>query len=888
MEALFKKICSRKAKHPFTEIFNLFILKHINLGSPMKTLNRIPSNLKLVLTALILTITQSFGVLAQQTESEELPALENRFGLKDHTPEDDAWMKKNFPKTKKIRPNKLALDRVNAERESKGLPHLKESDVDLAPMGEESEFEMSAAPSKRTSSSTSTTTTSTPTGETTQTMMATAMPSSADNSLLPAFPPIGSQKVGSCVAWATTYYQFTHENALVRGWNTKTGGPAYRFSPKWTYNILNGGVNKGLSISAYGVLINHGAANCAEFPEDGDYREWPLNASTWRQAIQFRLASKGLISDSNQQTMIAQIKQQLANGHVLTFGTFVLSWIQTTVGNDPSTVADDAFVGQKICSHRDTSNSGGHAMTFVGYNDHLWCDINKNGKVDSGEKGAFKVANSWGTGDWNAGFRWVAYDAIFATSAVAGAPSNRTTLFQYIPGGATWVTARSNYIPTALAEFTVNHAKRAQLKIVLGLDDASKSVPSYQWIPAAINNQGGDFAFNGTTTAVDGTFVMDMSDLNPPMDVTKKYFLSIVDSVSGSTATLKSFKLSDASGTVLATATDTPKTADASQAWSAIQYNLSSDVNYAPTAVATVSPSTGFAPLVVTMDGSGSNDLDGNIASYTWTFGDGTTGSGAIVNHTYTSAGTFMATLKVTDNEGATGTTTKSIVVSSTTTVKPSVKVKAAKHAGEPSDSGIFQFMLMNGASSSPVTINYTVGGTATAGSDYVALSSSVTIPAGAISASITVSPKDDALVEGRETVLVTISSSLSYAIYDATASCLIYDNEMPILNISVTDSSLSESGNNGTFTFTRSGSTNNSVIVYYEASGTAINGTDYNMLSGSVTIPAGTTSASVTIIPIKDTLAEGSETLKLRISSNSTYQLGSQYAATVNIVEND
>jgi PKD repeat protein len=76
--------------------------------------------------------------------------------------------------------------------------------------------------------------------------------------------------------------------------------------------------------------------------------------------------------------------------------------------------------------------------------------------------------------------------------------------------------------------------------------------------------------------------------------------------------------------------------------------------NTPPRAVATVSPASGYAPLTVTLNGSGSSDPDGSIASYSWNFGDGSTGAGATVQHTYQSVGTFTARLTVTDNRGAT------------------------------------------------------------------------------------------------------------------------------------------------------------------------------------------------------------------------------------------
>ena len=65
----------------------------------------------------------------------------------------------------------------------------------------------------------------------------------------------------------------------------------------------------------------------------------------------------------------------------------------------------------------------------------------------------------------------------------------------------------------------------------------------------------------------------------------------------------------------------------------------------------------------VTFDGSGSYDADGTITSYDWDFGDGDNAAGMIVTHTYSSAGTYTATLTVTDDGGLTDDDTAIITV---------------------------------------------------------------------------------------------------------------------------------------------------------------------------------------------------------------------------------
>lgn len=76
--------------------------------------------------------------------------------------------------------------------------------------------------------------------------------------------------------------------------------------------------------------------------------------------------------------------------------------------------------------------------------------------------------------------------------------------------------------------------------------------------------------------------------------------------------------------------------------------------NEAPKAKATAT----CTELTCSFDGSTSTDADGTISSYAWDFGDGETGTGATVDHTYATPGTRTVKLTVTDNVGATHSTT--------------------------------------------------------------------------------------------------------------------------------------------------------------------------------------------------------------------------------------
>lgn len=85
--------------------------------------------------------------------------------------------------------------------------------------------------------------------------------------------------------------------------------------------------------------------------------------------------------------------------------------------------------------------------------------------------------------------------------------------------------------------------------------------------------------------------------------------------------------------------------------------------NKPPLASMEFAPTWGDAPLTVHFSAATSSDPDGQIASYTWDFGDGGKGTGLFAEHEYTKKGSFVITLTTTDDKGATSSTKGTVFV---------------------------------------------------------------------------------------------------------------------------------------------------------------------------------------------------------------------------------
>ena len=198
----------------------------------------------------------------------------------------------------------------------------------------------------------------------------------------------------------------------------------------------------------------------------------------------------------------------------------------------------------------------------------------------------------------------------------------------------------------------------------------------------------------------------------------------------------------------------------------------------------------------------------------------------------------------------------------------------------------------LNGpARSEAIDIVLSLAGTATNGADYTATPPSITIPANTSSgtATLSVTPTDDAIVEGRETILVEGTTTVGLSVASATVT--LTDGDMATLTLTPASQDAVE-GANSSFTVTLSHEVAKEVTVEWATIYGTAGDDDYSPDSGMVSFAAGTTKKTFTIAITDDSLSEGPESFTVALGT-ATGDLADQVGAnptpvTVNITDNE
>ena len=216
--------------------------------------------------------------------------------------------------------------------------------------------------------------------------------------------------------------------------------------------------------------------------------------------------------------------------------------------------------------------------------------------------------------------------------------------------------------------------------------------------------------------------------------------------------------------------------------------------------------------------------------------------------------------------------------------------VSASQHAGEGSGTRNVAvrvngpWRLLSYGTPSDITLSYTVGGTATAGSDYTALSGTLTVPARRTTATIAVPLIDDSVQEGSETVVLTLTAGEGYAVGGSgTHRLTIAANDGPTASFASVSQSASEGSGTHNVAVRLDPAPTADMTLSYTVDGTATAGSDFTIAgSGTVTVLAGRTTAIIPVTLIDDSVYENSETVVLTLVGSTQYQAGSPTTLTI------
>jgi len=348
------------------------------------------------------------------------------------------------------------------------------------------------------------------------------LPASHDNSATIWFPPIGNQDgEGSCVCWACGYYTKTFQEAREHNWDLSgcswEGGyygypsAAYQdmiFTPDFIYHQVNDGDDNGSYYSDnMDLLADIGCCSWGKMPYDPqNSTSWPSEAA-WRQAPLYRSQTGFAYFPVNSDAGIEALKELLASQNLAVISINANYYDQLT-SNDLWTI-----------DHYNPTSTN-HANTIVGYDDNYGPYIEDG---NANRFGAFKVANSWGTGSWenvDDGFLYVSYECM-------------KQRIEYVY----FYENQINYDPELVAILEISHNYRGECDIQFGVGSENSPYMTKK-LNDDYNCNGGDHPFPSNPIILDVTeFIPSMT--GPP----DNFYASVYDGGYSATGTINSFSI---------------------------------------------------------------------------------------------------------------------------------------------------------------------------------------------------------------------------------------------------------------------------------------------------------------------------------------------------------
>ncbi|MCP4687144.1 MAG: hypothetical protein GY859_03780, partial [Desulfobacterales bacterium] len=221
----------------------------------------------------------------------------------------------------------------------------------------------------------------------------------------------------------------------------------------------------------------------------------------------------------------------------------------------------------------------------------------------------------------------------------------------------------------------------------------------------------------------------------------------------------------------------------------------------------------------------------------------------------------------------------------------PKVSFNPTAMSGTENGGEITVTAQLNFASSLDVSVPLTVSGAAKNGLDYAISPSSLFFPAGATTLTVGVTPVDDALDEGSETLIITMDQPLNGDVMPGADACTvtITDNDpLPRVSLSPPSFAAGEDVGEILITATLSAESGRDVTIPYTLSNGMTNGSDFSITASPIIIPEGATSGTIVLTIIDDPNDEPEEELVLTLGSLVNADPGDVTEFTANVGDND
>jgi len=223
--------------------------------------------------------------------------------------------------------------------------------------------------------------------------------------------------------------------------------------------------------------------------------------------------------------------------------------------------------------------------------------------------------------------------------------------------------------------------------------------------------------------------------------------------------------------------------------------------NQPPVANAQISTNQALVGQSITFDASGSSDPDGQITQYLWNFGDGTTSTQKIVTKAYSRAGTYTATLTVTDNQGATGQASGQITITGGANQPPAARAQISPNPAPVNQSITFDASTSSDPDGQITQYLWNFGDGATSTQKIATKAYS---QAGTYNVTLTVT--DNGGATGQTTAQVTITSATPSRLTVTPAHGTVAANGTQSITVMFNAQGLTEGNYQGQLTITSNG----------------------------------------------------------------------------------